>query len=413
MPEPKTDTVRRYDYLGTVHTDPTRTDGVLATRDPDTGFLHADARISRTGLQTYGDAEGNTWVEYRDESEVFSDASLASFEGVVLTNEHPSDFVTTKNVKDVQIGALKGKPVRDGIYARVPIVITDEASIRGAQSGEGIELSCGYTANVIRESGMTADGMRFDARQTEIRGNHVARVPRGRAGPECRILMRGDAYQTEEGKPMFKIKTSKGVEHEVSKEVYDMHHETLAALETGKADKDRADKAEAELAAKADAFPPKEEEEEDKDKAKGDVALRAELDSLRAQSKAREDGESARIDARVALVADARQVIGDTCTVNGVSDSELMRQIVLSVTPSLSAKLDAEKGNPGYLRCAYDSAVAEHTRRKGHVDHAERSVLDAIGGESKTTFADSFQSYADSHSRTPHEDWLKSQKGGN
>ena len=56
----KTDapTVRRVDYLGEVHFDPERKDGALAQFTAE-GFLRVDARLTRTGVFTYGDADGN------------------------------------------------------------------------------------------------------------------------------------------------------------------------------------------------------------------------------------------------------------------------------------------------------------------------------------------------------------------
>ncbi len=405
--------VRRYDLLGDAHTDPERADGVLLKVDAETGFLHGMARINRTGNQTYGDAQGNTWVEHRDAKEVFSKESLDSFEGVVITNDHPDDFVTTDNVRDLQMGHAKGRPVRDGIYSLVPVVITDADTIRAAKAGK-LQFSCGYTANVIRQPGVTPDGTHFDARQTDIRGNHLALVDRGRAGHECRFNQDGDAHHiTEEGNPMYKITTKGGESYEVTKDQFDEHQEMQAAIAEGKADKARADKAEAELKAKADVFPPKKEEEEEDDK-KGDVALRAELDMLKAQAKTRSDGETARIDARVNLVSVARKVIGDSCETNGVTDGDLMRQVVLSVTPSLSAKLDAEAGNPGYLRCAFDQATVEFDRRRNLVDNADRFVADAAAGKrSSGEIGASLRSYLDNHSADPHAHWLKSQKESN
>jgi len=137
------------DYLGEVHFDPERTDGALAQFTAE-GFLRVDARLTRTGVFTYGDAEGNTWGELRSPEEVFDGDSLRSFEMVVLTDDHPQDFVDASNVKEVQVGHVGTDVRKDGDYVIASIVITDPQVIRSIADGK-VELSCGYTAQVIKE----------------------------------------------------------------------------------------------------------------------------------------------------------------------------------------------------------------------------------------------------------------------
>ncbi len=97
-----------------IYTDPERTDGALATVDPETGFLRVDARLTRTGVFTYSDAEGRTWGELRTDAEVFDEDTLDSFRLAVVTDDHPSGFVTAATVRDVQIGSVGTDVRRDG-----------------------------------------------------------------------------------------------------------------------------------------------------------------------------------------------------------------------------------------------------------------------------------------------------------
>ena len=182
--------IQRFDRVGAIHCDPARTDGVLAVPDEVTGFLRLDARITRVGVFRYRDAQGNEWGELRTEAEVFHPDSVESFKSVVATNDHPAEFVTRANVRAVQAGHLGSDIRRDGPFLRTSIVITDPVTILDIQEGK-CELSCGYYAELIDAPG-SQDGERYDLVQTNIRGNHVAVVDVGRAGPECCLLSRPD-----------------------------------------------------------------------------------------------------------------------------------------------------------------------------------------------------------------------------
>jgi hypothetical protein len=69
----------------------------------------------------------------------------------------------------------------------------DKATVDAVDAGKR-ELSNGYRSTIDFTPGITPSGERYDAVQKEIRGNHVAVVAKGRAGPECRI---GDAAPCE------------------------------------------------------------------------------------------------------------------------------------------------------------------------------------------------------------------------
>lgn len=189
---PTGDSVRRVriDFLAPIHCDPQRKDGVFADLDPTTGFMTLDGRMTRTGVFRYRDKDGNEWGELRTEDEVFSPESMASFQRVVVTNDHPDSFVSVKNVKSVQAGHVGSAVRRENDYLRADITITDPATILEIQQGKR-ELSCGYTAELIEDEG-EFNGERYSVRQTNIRGNHLAIVDVGRAGPSCALISRGD-----------------------------------------------------------------------------------------------------------------------------------------------------------------------------------------------------------------------------
>lgn len=181
------------------------------TRD---GYLVADARIARTGIQLYRGSEADPKNEhgYRDtavvrvlrpDNEVFSTDAMASFAHRPVTNDHPAESVSAKNWKAHSVGMTGADIARDRDFVRVPMVVMDQAAIADVQAGKR-ELSCGYTCDLKWEPGETADGQPYDAIQTNIRGNHLAIVSAGRAGKDCRL---GDGALDHRGDRHMALKT--------------------------------------------------------------------------------------------------------------------------------------------------------------------------------------------------------------
>ncbi len=159
------------------------------------GFLKVRARSARSGVYDYLGAEidpegkhfkaGDTVKVYRPADEVFDKASLASFVGRPITNDHPTVAVTASNWRDHARGAVFGA-VKDGDYVGFDMAFMDAAIIDALDSGKR-ELSNGYACDLAIEDGTAPDGTAYQAVQRNIRGNHVALVDRGRAGSECRV----------------------------------------------------------------------------------------------------------------------------------------------------------------------------------------------------------------------------------
>ncbi len=164
---------------------------VAGTRRRDDGYLVADARIARTGIQTYlgrevGRADMATVRVYRPGEEVFAAATLSSAAHRPVTNDHPPELVTSANWKKYAVGQSGDEVSGEGIYIRVPLMVSDGEAIADVEGGKR-ELSAGYTCDLDWTAGTTPDGQAFDAIQRNIRMNHVAIVQRGRAGSEVRI----------------------------------------------------------------------------------------------------------------------------------------------------------------------------------------------------------------------------------
>lgn len=188
---------------------------ISGTRRTADGYLVADCRVARTGIQEYmgyeiGDeAEPNkVYRIYRPESEVFKTDNLASFAHRPVTLGHPANGVTADNWKKEAVGVTGGDVVRDGGYVRVPMVVMDQRAIDAIEGGTK-QISMGYVCNLLLQSGTTDDGQPYDGIQKDLRQNHAALVKAGRAGFECRVgdEIRSSRARTPQQKDQSTMKT--------------------------------------------------------------------------------------------------------------------------------------------------------------------------------------------------------------
>ena len=177
----------------------TRLSENLSLREPEGYLLCLNVPVARTGTQEYlprelglppapGRGEEAAVPVLRPEEEVFSPEAVASFEGMPVTNDHPPDGVDAGNIRALQKG--HAHHVRRGTGAEkdlllADLIITDPALIDAVLKEGKREISCGYTYELCLENGRYV--------QRRIRGNHVAVVDAGRAGPRVSIRDRRPA----------------------------------------------------------------------------------------------------------------------------------------------------------------------------------------------------------------------------
>lgn len=166
-----------------------------APRRTADGYLVATVKAARTGIQNYlgrevGRPDLATVRVYRPEEEVFSADTIRSFAHRPVTIDHPPEAVGATNWRQHSVGMTGDEIARDEGFVRVQMVIMDHAAITAVEGGKR-ELSMGYNCQLDWTPGTTPEGEAYDARQTRIRGNHLAIVTAGRAGPHCRI---GDSW---------------------------------------------------------------------------------------------------------------------------------------------------------------------------------------------------------------------------
>lgn len=153
------------------------------------GYLRVWCRAARAGTQLYRRTDGSQVREYRPPEEVGSPDSLSTFGMKPATWGHPPVLLDSANTKQYQIG-YSGSQVRytDG-FVEVALLITDEEAIKKVKRKDASEVSAGYKVDFDPTPGVTPEGEEYAGIQRNIRVNHIAIVPRGRAGPEVRLLL--------------------------------------------------------------------------------------------------------------------------------------------------------------------------------------------------------------------------------
>lgn len=165
--------------------------------DTPEGFLICkDVPIARTGPQDYlarelqldGDPDRLITVQ-RYPEDVFEDATLASLEGKPVTDGHPPENVGPENYAAYTKGHVQNVR-RDGDYIVADLYINDANLANEVRNNVKREVSCGYLCNYV------PDGSGY--KQTRIRGNHLAVVPKGRAGAS--VSIKDAAPEAEKGR---------------------------------------------------------------------------------------------------------------------------------------------------------------------------------------------------------------------
>lgn len=162
---------------------------ITGSETTDEGYLRVWCRAARSGTQLYKRADGSQVREYRPPEEVSKPESLSTFGMKPATWGHPPVLLDSANTKKFQVG-YSGSQVRynDG-FVEVALVVTDQDAIEKIKRKDATEVSAGYKVDFDPTPGVTPEGESYDGVQRNIRVNHIAIVPRGRAGPEVRLLM--------------------------------------------------------------------------------------------------------------------------------------------------------------------------------------------------------------------------------
>ncbi len=345
---------------------------VSGTRRTSDGYLVAEAKAVRTGIQLYlGDEVGKPEMQvvrvYRPAEEVFSDASLQSFTHAPVTDDHPKDAVTSANWKDLAVGEVSTAAKKDGEWVWLPLILKDAAAISKVE-GDKRELSAGYTCELVWGDGVTPDGQQFDAKQTNIKINHLAIVDRARAGSQARIgdgATWGVSPFTPDHKPTEeKIMTLKTVTVDgIPVEVTDQGATVIGTLQSRLADANT--KFTAAETAHQTALAAKDAELAKKD---------AKIDELAGKVLSDADLDK-KVQARADLVSVAKAIAKDV-KVEGLSDAAIRKAVVVAKLgdAAIAGKADA------YIDARFDLLVEDAA--KGAPDPFAAVVKDGLSQSS-------------------------------
>lgn len=319
------------------------------------GWLKADGYLSRVGVFPYLREDGTVQHELRLPEEVFKPESMQTFAQVPVTDDHPPVFLDDTNTGQYSVGSLGDTLRRDGDFLVGPISVWSGKTVAKVDSGKQ-ELSLGYFCDLDFKPGVWKDDAgkehRYDAIQRNIRGNHVALVRKGRAGPQARIRLdaAGDAVldaddggedppKPKDGPTMIK-KNIDGVDAEVSEQASQL-------IDRAKA---KADAQLAEAVAKAAAA----EAAHQTAKAKADALAEEVKKKTDALAEATDPSKvQASIKARVDLETKARAVLG----VDAKLDSMDSRGVQVAVLAKLNPKLDLKDAADAYVQGRFDMAI--------------------------------------------------------
>jgi len=339
------------------------------------GYLRVWASIARTGIQHYTDADGSIRKEFRPESEVASPESLASFAGKAITMEHPPALLDSENTRDYQIGFTGSEIVYDNGFVRAVMTVTDRDVIEKIMHGDVREVSAGYRVNYDPTPGVTDSGEHYNGIQTEISGNHVAIVRRGRAGPQVKLhLDRQDAadpylFSIEEVQTMSAKIVFDGAEFEVSESVAlaitKEREDASMSYKDMKMKYDKLMKEAEDMKAKMADMEHGMKEKEDSLEGRSD-ALQEQVDSLKAElEEAKQVNVDSIVAERLALIEKAKPVLDAEYAFAGKADREVMVDAIKTVRGD-SVELDGRSDD--YVLAMFDT-IAETAA--AHVDSTE------------------------------------------
>ena len=315
-------------------------DQTVFTRTPE-GYLTGKIRVTGAGVFSYRTAEGLK-RRLRPVTEVSAQDSISTLNCKPVTLLHPMEDVSPENAKKLQVGFTANDASWDGLNAYVTMTITDADAIREMLDGHVRAVSCGYDAELYKDSG-NWQGVDYDEVMKNIRCNHIALVREGRAGDGVRfrigdssdfdrIFCENDNARQRAGENTMGRKfIIDGAEYEADEKVIFTLHETEkardSAIESNKALKSQLD---AMTAAR-------------------DAAI-TERDQLKASLK--DEKEIARlVDEKVAFIAKAQKLGIDIKAQDSVE--AIKGAIIKKAYPEMV--LDGKSAD--YLQGAYEAAM--------------------------------------------------------
>ncbi|MCZ3846416.1 DUF2213 domain-containing protein [Lactobacillus crispatus] len=318
--------------------------------DDQTSFLYVyRVPIAGAMVQKYVKSDGSEEMEAKLPEEILSDSTVSSANSKPVTDGHHG-LVTKDNSHDLMKGFTASNGHVEGNMLYNDITITDPNLISQIKSGDKRELSIGFETQMDPTSG-TYNGTKYDAVQRNIRINHVAVVPKGRAGHEVRLI--GDSAEAVE---QVEPSEEKGNQMETRVVRADGQNITVAADDVEKITKLDADNsAKAKQIADLDAQIKKLKAEKAQLQGNADEANKK-ADSLETDNeKLKEQINHLKGDAfdeRLNLIDKVKSFVGDSdYDYHGKTDRDLKIDAVKAIKGD---SIDFEDKSDAYVQAAFD-----------------------------------------------------------
>jgi hypothetical protein len=344
------------------------------------GYLFVkNSKLARVGVMTYAAGEipfmqgaPSTLKDtdivrvYRGPEELFKKEVLESFQSQPITFEHPSTLVDAKVAKKALVGFSVGEVSTQGDFMVADLKITDDQSIQQVEKGVK-ELSLGYTADIIWQPGVTKTGEQYDAIQRNIKGNHIAIVPAGRCGSDCKI---SDNQNKNIGDKKMDHIVLDHITYECPEQTAQAFRKLLQKKDAEfKSVFDSSEEAKKKLMDEMEEYKKKLDDTQAKlDEMKKNEVSDAQLNNLVAE--------------RISLLKDAKTIVGEDFNGESLSSNDLKKKVVKDACPDL----DIESKSLDYINARFDALLETAQKSKLNqsaiIDtmtyHASDSVTDSI-----------------------------------
>jgi hypothetical protein len=395
--------------------------GLRPARRMDDGRIVVDAYLTRTGVFRYTNKDGSTRLELRHHEDVFDPESMRSFANLPVTNRHPPGLINARTARKYVVGASGDSVSREGENMRGTLAVFDAETVAEMDAGELVEVSNGYSCRLDRTPGVDPIYGEYHVRQRDIRGNHVALVPQGRAGTSRVRMDAEDAdptlvgervEKTDEGATLARDRvaplgarvTLARMTDEEARALNAKLKTTEAALSTVEANLEtatkRADAAEGKLE-----IANKKIEEQVATLAAGSQAL--ETDAVKKAQERADAAEGSRaalessfpkaVRARAKLERISEAVMGPKFRMDDLND----HQVRVEVVKRLDSTKDCKEASPGKVEGWFESLTEDYVAKiRARVDASE-----TLAGVTGAHRADVAADKAEDKPRTRRDLW--------
>jgi len=341
------------------------------------GYLNINALTTRVGIFKYQQHDGRVVRQLRPASEVLNKDSYSTLSNVPVTNEHPKEFVNSKNIKKYQVGFVRDNiEVVDNKYLKAKLVIQDSETIDEIISNNKVEVSCGYTCTHEQKDGEFETEGAYEVIQRDISYNHLAIVYKGRAGDRVRLT-----YDSADSDINVMITD----ELENQKEDQEENHNCIITMR-GRMEKIYLDSVEADVSPEFKAaFESMQNSKQVADQADKIESLQREFDSLQAEH----DSKKEKVDRLEAEVKEYDSLISERNKLDIVAqamskglikdgDIEIADMSELEIKKAILEKNEVKmsRDSEAYIEGRYDDFIIDADDAEEEVPKEEEKVVD-------------------------------------